>query len=198
MEERIDEVEISFVARNIKLTDYIKDYFKEKFEKVVNKIPQGLRKNSKIFFIYRKDGDTRSGAVIVTFTKKISPIYTEETADDPRVMIDILAEEIERQVGKLKTEFERALKEEMRSKREFIPAHTYEEAPDVKNEPNVQRIRVKIEKPISLDDAIIILEEEEKKKSGRRLPIFIFNDIDGKFKVIYKQAENNYTLFEVD
>lgn len=195
MEEIIDGVKVFFITRNSKITEYIKDYFKEKFSKVILKIPEGIRENTNIYLISKKEGESKSIEVILTVKKSnLPPIYSEEDGEDTRAVIDKLAYEIGRQIEKLKTDFERIIRDAMKSKREIS---TTEEIEEESQEIQIDRTRVKIEKPISIDDAIIILEETEKKKSGKKPPIYIFNDFDGKMKVLYKQGEKKYIVFEI-
>lgn len=197
MEEVIDGLKVFFIARNSKITDYIKDYFKEKFLKVISKIPEGLRESASIYLISKKEGENKSIEVILTVKKSgLPPIYSEEDGEDPRAVIDKLAYEVERQLDKLKADFENIIREAMKSKRE-IPKLEEEITPEESSEIQIDRTRVKIEKPISLDDAIVILEEAEKRKSGKKPPIYIFSDFDGKMKVLYKQGEKKYIVFEI-
>ncbi len=199
MEEVIDGVKVFFIARNSKITEYIKDYFREKFSKVILKIPEGIRESTNIYLISKKEGDSKSIEVILTVKKSnLPPIYSEDEGEDVRAVIDKLAYEIERQIEKLKTDFEKIIREAMKSKREIsITEEIHDQPEEESQEIQIDRARVKIEKPISIDDAIIILEETEKKKSGKKLPIYIFNDFDGKVKVLYKQGEKKYIVFEI-
>lgn len=200
--DKIDNVKVYFFSKNTNITDFVRNYFLEKFSKTVQKIPENIRENAKIYFIYKKEGKSKSGEVIITTTKKTFPsIYTEEEGTDPRVIIDKLSEEIERQIDRFKTEFWKEIREEMQTKRgiSIEPAEEKtEEEISFQEEPEIERIRVSIEKPMTVDDAIAIMKENEKKKSGRRIPVFVFNDFDGKIKIIFKQNEKKFLLFEVE
>ncbi|MCS7212866.1 MAG: HPF/RaiA family ribosome-associated protein [Candidatus Calescibacterium sp.] len=198
MEEILEGIKIFFITRNAKITDYVKDYFKEKFIKIIPKIPEGIRDSTSVYFILKKEGESKSIELILTIKKShLSPIYTEEEGDDLRAVIDKIVYEIERQMDKLRTEFENIIRDAMKSKREI---HTFVEEREEKSEPQdvqIDTAKIKIEKPMSIDDAIIILEDLEKKRSGRKIPIYIFNDFDGKVKVLYKQSEKKYVVFEI-
>lgn len=197
MEEEIDKVKLFFITRNSKITEYLKDYFREKFSKIVHKIPESLRENTNVYFIHKKEGESKTIEIILTIKKSgLPPIYTTEEGEDPRVVIDKVVYEIERQLDKIKTEFGNIIREAMRTKRELhIPesAETEDELSGIQ----IDRTVVKIEKPISLDDAIAILEDIERRKSGRKFPIYIFSDFDGTVKVLYKQGEKKYIVFEI-
>jgi ribosomal subunit interface protein len=203
MEELINGVKLEILSKNVDITDYIKQYFIEKFSKVLSRIPEGIKENAKTYFIYKKEGKEKIGEVMITVSKRnFPPIYTSESGDDPRLIIDKLAYEIERQIDKLKTEFEKQVREEMKTKRDISQEETEEieeeDTPEEELETKIEKIQVRIEKPITLDDAIALMKESEKKKGGKKLPIFIFNDFDGKTKVIFRQSKEKLILFEIE
>ena len=204
MEELINGVKLEILSKNVDITDYIRQYFIEKFSKVFSRIPEGIKENAKTYFIYKKEGKEKIGEVMITVSKRnFPPIYTSESGDVPRVIIDKLAYEIERQIDKLRTEFEKQVREEMKTKRDISQEATEEvekeeDIPDEELETKIEKIQVRIEKPITLDDAIALMKESEKKKGGRKFPIFIFNDFDGKTKIIFRQSKEKLILFEVE
>ncbi len=203
MEELINGVKLEILSKNVDITDYIKQYFIEKFSKVLSRIPEGIKENAKTYFIYKKEGKEKIGEVMITVSKRnFPPIYTSESGDDPRLIIDKLAYEIERQIDKLKTEFEKQVREEMKTKRNISQEETEEieeeDTSEEELETKIEKIQVRIEKPITLDDAIALMKESEKKKGGKKLPIFIFNDFDGKTKVIFRQSKEKLILFEIE
>jgi ribosomal subunit interface protein len=203
MEELINGVKLEILSKNVDITDYIKQYFIEKFSKVLSRIPEGIKENAKTYFIYKKEGKEKIGEVMITVSKRnFPPIYTRESGDDPRLIIDKLAYEIERQIDKLKTEFEKQVREEMKTKRDISQEETEEieeeDTSEEELETKIEKIQVRIEKPITLDDAIALMKESEKKKGGKKLPIFIFNDFDGKTKVIFRQSKEKLILFEIE
>ncbi|MDT7907183.1 MAG: HPF/RaiA family ribosome-associated protein [Candidatus Calescibacterium sp.] len=206
MEEQINGMKLEILSKDIDITDYIKQYFIEKFSKVISKIPDGMKENSKAYFIYKKEGKEKVGEIIITVSKRNFPvIYTSESGEDPRVIIDKLAYEVERQIEKLKTEFEKQMREEMKTKRdipqeieEFEEKMSEEISSEEELETKIERVQVRIEKPITLDDAIVFMKESEKKKGGKKFPIFIFNDFDGKIKILFKQSSDKLILFEVE
>ncbi|MFZ8803038.1 MAG: HPF/RaiA family ribosome-associated protein [Candidatus Calescibacterium sp.] len=203
MEELINGVKLEILSKNVDITDYIKQYFIEKFSKVLSRIPEGIKENAKTYFIYKKEGKEKIGEVMITVSKRnFPPIYTSESGDDPRLIIDKLAYEIERQIDKLKTEFEKQVREEMKTKRDISQEETEEieeeDTSEEELETKIEKIQVRIEKPITLDDAIALMKESEKKKGGKKLPIFIFNDFDGKTKVIFRQSKEKLILFEIE
>jgi ribosomal subunit interface protein len=208
MEEEIQGVKINILGKNIEVTDYIRNYFKEKFERVVDKIPESIRESTKAYFIYKKEGKVKGGEIIITVAKRNFPaLYSEYEGEDPRVIIDEVISEIEKQIEKIKTEFEREKREERKTKREIqgeaLSSEEYEEEEKEKGEissyeePYIEVVKVNMEKPMTVEDAIFMMGEIEKKKGGKKFPIFIFNDYDGKIKVLYKKDENKFTLFEI-
>jgi ribosomal subunit interface protein len=203
MEELINGVKLEILSKNVDITDYIKQYFIEKFSKILSRIPEGIKENAKTYFIYKKEGKEKIGEVMITVSKRnFPPIYTSESGDDPRLIIDKLAYEIERQIDKLKTEFEKQVREEMKTKRDISQEETEEieeeDTSEEELETKIEKIQVRIEKPITLDDAIALMKESEKKKGARKFPIFIFNDFDGKTKVIFRQSKEKLILFEIE
>jgi hypothetical protein len=90
----------------------------------------------------------------------------------------------------------------MKTKREISQEETEEieeeDTSEEELETKIEKIQVRIEKPITLDDAIALMKESEKKKGGKKLPIFIFNDFDGKTKVIFRQSKEKLILFEIE
>ncbi len=216
METEIGGIKIQFINRNIRLTEYLRDYFVEKFEKLTSKIPEGLKKNTKAYFIYKKEGDIRIGEIIITIAKRhFTPLYASDEGQDPRALIDTLIQDIERQIEKLKTEFERLIREEMKTKREIPQGEGTQEEEQggeagVESgtelemsenlslaEPEIEIIRLKLEKPLTIDDAMFMLEEIEKKKGSKKPPIYVFTDYDGKVKILFRKREGKYTLFEI-
>jgi len=206
MEEEIQGVKINILGKNVEVTDYIRNYFKEKFKRVVDKIPESIRGSTKAYFIYKKEGKVKGGEIIITVAKRNFPaLYSEYEGDDPRVIIDEVISEIEKQIEKIKTEFEREIREEKKTKREIHKEalspeeEKEEEKSEISSheEPYIEVVKVNMEKPMTVEDAIFMMGEIEKKKGGKKFPIFIFNDYDGKIKVLYKKDENKFTLFEI-
>ena len=215
MEEEIQGIRVNILGKNVKITDYVKEYFKEKFEKLAEKIPESIKESSKAYFIYKKEGKAKGAELIITVAKRNFPaLYSEYDGDDPRIIIDKVIDELEKQIEKLKTEFEKTIRDERKTKREIttevseVEEEVYEggqseqygkeqTSSSYPDEPEIEVIRVNMEKPMTLEDALFMMGEIEKKKGGKKFPLFIFNDYDGKIKVLYKQNENKFALFEI-
>ncbi len=164
-------MEFIFAAKNIELTDAIKDYVEKKLSKL-----------EKIYDIVQAEvlisvEKYRHIADVKLITKK-DTIKATETSHDLYASIDLLYDNLERQIKKLKEKKSKKRKEsnisEAQSEFEGI---------------NIIRKTID-EKPINLEDALNLV-----KKSDDGILVF-YNSESENINVLYKNSDNSYTLIE--
>jgi len=164
-------MEFIFVAKNIELTDAIKDYARKKIGRL-EKICDIIK--AEIVIAVEKH---RHIADVKLITKK-DTIKATETSHDIYASIDLLYDNLERQIKKLK--------EKKSKKRE---ENTFFESPLDTENINIVRKQIS-EKPITLDEAINLIQHSDDNV------LAFYNSETEKVNVLYKTNDNTYTLIE--
>ncbi|HEX14024.1 MAG: ribosome hibernation-promoting factor, HPF/YfiA family [Desulfurella sp.] len=164
-------MEFVFASKNIELTDAIKTYVTKKLSRL-EKIYDILQAEVMISVEkYRHIADAK------LITKK-DVIKASETSHDLYASIDLLYENLERQLKKLK--------EKKTERRKEIRASQVESEFE-----GVEIVRKKIdEKPITLDEAINLIQ---KNTEG---VLAFYNSETENVNVLYKNSDGSYTLIE--
>ncbi|SDC55107.1 putative sigma-54 modulation protein [Desulfurella multipotens] len=164
-------MEFVFASKNIELTDAIKTYVTKKLSRL-EKIYDILQAEVMISVEkYRHIADAK------LITKK-DVIKASETSHDLYASIDLLYENLERQLKKIKGK-----KTEKRKESTVSQAESEFEG--------VEIVRKKIdEKPITLDEAINLIQ---KNTEG---VLAFYNSETENVNVLYKNSDGSYTLIE--
>ncbi|AHF97831.1 hypothetical protein DESACE_03425 [Desulfurella acetivorans A63] len=164
-------MEFVFASKNIELTDAIKTYVTKKLSRL-EKIYDILQAEVMISVEkYRHIADAK------LITKK-DVIKASETSHDLYASIDLLYENLERQLKKLK--------EKKTERRKEIRESQVESEFE-----GVEIVRKKIdEKPITLDEAINLIQ---KNTEG---VLAFYNSETENVNVLYKNSDGSYTLIE--
>ena len=178
-------MEIIVRGKNIKVTDAIENYVKEKLKRIEKYI--GNSESVKATSVINVNGHNQK--VEITIPLKSFIIRAEETQDDLYAAIDIAIDKLERQIRKNKTKLQSKKVKDLISKEIII-----DEIEDVENnidEKIVKRKTIEV-KPMSEEEAIMQME-----LLGHQF--YIFKDSETlKPTVVYKRKEGNYGVIETE
>ena len=180
-------MEIFVRGKNIKVTDAIESYVKEKLNKLDTYL--GDSENVKANVLLNVHG--RSQKVEVTIPLKNFILRAEDVQEDLYAAIDTVADKLQRQIRKNKT---RLASKKMKTVavQDFIfdKIEDIEEEED-KEEKIVKRKKVEV-KPMSEEEAILQME-----LLGHQF--YIFKDAETlKPTLVYKRKEGNYGVIETE
>ena len=178
-------MEIIVRGKNIKVTDAIENYIKEKLKRIEKYI--GNSETVKATSVINVKGQNQK--VEITIPLKSFIIRAEETQDDLYAAIDIAIDKLERQIRKNKAKLQSKKVKDLVSKEIII-----DEIEDVENnieEKIVKRKTIEV-KPMSEEEAILQME-----LLGHQF--YIFKDSETlKPTVVYKRKEGNYGVIETE
>lgn len=176
-------MEIFVRGDNVKVTEAIENYVKDKLKKIDKYI--GDNENVKATAVINVKNHNQK--VEITIPLKSFIIRAEETRDDLYAAIDVVVDKLERQIRKNKTKLQSKKVKEYSSK-EFV----IEEIESYENEEEekiVKRKKVEV-KPMSEEEALLQME-----LLGHQF--YIFKDAEtSKVSVVYKRKEGNYGIIE--
>lgn len=176
-------MEIFIRGENIKITDAISNYTKEKVGKLERYIGESENVKATVQFNVRNHNQK----VEITIPLKNVILRAEETKDDLYTAIDLVIEKIERQIRKNKTKLQSKRFKNTVSK-DFILNEIIEDLND-EEEKIVKRKKIEL-KPMDEEEAIVQME-----LLGHQF--FIFKRADGEgVSVVYKRKEGNYGIID--
>ena len=171
---------------NIKVTDAIESYVKEKLNKLDTYL--GASENVKANVLLNVHG--RSQKVEVTIPLKNFILRAEDVQEDLYAAIDTVADKLQRQIRKNKT---RLASKKMKTVavQDFVFDKIEDDEEEEKEEKIVKRKKVEV-KPMSEEEAILQME-----LLGHQF--YIFKDAETlKPTLVYKRKEGNYGVIETE
>jgi len=180
---------VEHIGKNIQLTDFIRDYAEHKLERLLPYVKDidvaEDSVNVKITYDFEKHRHRNRVDMHITFnTPGGGVLHAWEESNDLYSAIDFVIDEIERQLVRLKArrkeERKRLAKLKEKEKRE--PKEESIQRPLVVLEP------MPLEKPLTVEDAMMLLEET----GAFFLPFR--NAESGEINVIYRKKAGNYGL----
>ena len=180
-------MEIFVRGKNIKVTDAIESYVKEKLNRLDTYL--GDSENVKANVLLNVHG--RSQKVEVTIPLKNFILRAEDVQEDLYAAIDTVADKLQRQIRKNKTRLaSKKMKTVAVQDFVFDKIEDIEEEED-KEEKIVKRKKVEV-KPMSEEEAILQME-----LLGHQF--YIFKDAETlKPTLVYKRKEGNYGVIETE
>jgi len=179
-------MEIFVRGKNIKVTDAIESYVKEKLNKLDTYL--GDSENVKANVLLNVHG--RSQKVEVTIPLKNFILRAEDVQEDLYAAIDTVADKLQRQIRKNKT---RMASKKMKTVavQDFVFDKIEDAEEEEKEEKIVKRKKVEV-KPMSEEEAILQME-----LLGHQF--YIFKDAETlKPTLVYKRKEGNYGVIETE
>ena len=179
-------MEIFVRGKNIKVTDAIESYVKEKLNKLDTYL--GDSENVKANVLLNVHG--RSQKVEVTIPLKNFILRAEDVQEDLYAAIDTVADKLQRQIRKNKTKLA-----SKKMKTVAVQDFVFDKIEDVEEEETEEKVvkRKKVEvKPMSEEEAILQME-----LLGHQF--YIFKDAETlKPTLVYKRKEGNYGVIETE
>ena len=179
-------MEIFVRGKNIKVTEAIEGYVKEKLNRLDTYL--GDSENVKANVLLNVHG--RSQKVEVTIPLKNFILRAEDVQEDLYAAIDTVADKLQRQIRKNKT---RLASKKMKTV--AVQDFVFDKIEDVEEEDKEEKIvkRKKVEvKPMSEEEAILQME-----LLGHQF--YIFKDAETlKPTLVYKRKEGNYGVIETE
>ncbi len=177
-------MEIFIRGENIKITEAISNYAKEKVGKLERYIGESENVRATVQFNVK----SHNQKVEVTIPLKNVILRAEDTQDDLYSAIDLVVEKLERQIRKNKTKLQsKKLKNNI--SKDFILDEIIEDLNE-EEEKIVKRKVIEL-KPMDEDEAIVQME-----LLGHQF--FIFKNEDNKVSVIYKRNDGNYGIIDTE
>ncbi len=175
------EMEIKINARNIEITDRLREYLEKKLRKMPRYLPNLMEAKVELSRHDTKDVKD-SHRVEITLRSSRAFIRAEESAADIFAAIDAVVDKlyrrIERYKGKLYDKGRGRIQEE-----EFVEA-----APE--ETPRIVKVKTFPVSPMSEEEAI-----EQMELLGHDFFVFL-NAEDGQINVLYRRKDGNYGLIK--
>ena len=176
-------MKLKFTGKNIEVTDALKEVTLKKFEKldkffnkdIEGKVTYSVVKNNRIF-------------EATIYLPNSTILRAEESTNDMYTSIDIVLDNLERQIRKNKTKLQKKYQslETIRFEKIADPQEELEDAP-------------KIVKTKNFDVNMMTDEEAILQIELLNHDFFIYKDADsGKTNVLYKRKDGHYGLIKVD
>lgn len=174
-------MEIIIHGDKLKVTDSMKEYIKEKLNKL-NKYLENSDNVRASVIVKVKNHEQR---VEITIPLKAYILRSEESKDDFYAAVDKTVDKLERQIRKNKT---RIMAKQGRTNRDFAISEFEKE--DLSDERKILK-RKKVEvKPMNEEEAILQME-----LLGHQF--YMYKDRDtSEMKVVYKRTDDNYGIIE--
>ena len=177
-------MELRIHGKELKITPAMKDYVKEKVERILKYIDDKENVRVSVMASVKKFKQS----VEITIPLKSFIIRAEETQEDFYAAVDKAVDKLQRQIRKQKTRLvSKKLKE--KTNKDFI----LKEIETVETEKNKVVKRKKIEvKPMNEDEAILQME-----LLGHEFYLYIDEKTD-KSTVVYKRKDGNYGIISAE
>ena len=180
-------MKISIRGDKVEVTDAIKNYVEEKLEKIDKYLDSPEEVEAKVLIRILKDGQK----VEVTIPLKNFILRAEEKQDDVYAAVDVLVNNIERQIRKNKTKLQSQSIKNYKNERNFA-MNVLDEIDDDLEENKFKIVKRKeVEaKPMSEEEAILQME-----LIGHDFYLFKNQDTM-KPTLVYKRKDNQYGIIE--
>ncbi|MBR3161266.1 MAG: ribosome-associated translation inhibitor RaiA [Bacilli bacterium] len=168
-------------GEKIKITDAIANYIDTKMARLDKYFKES---DVKANIIVKLKNKKQAIEVTIPYDKYI--LRNEEVHDDLYAAIDLVIDKLERQIRKNKTKLK---KHEKSNTMKFN--FDYEVDKEEKNKSKIVKRKVIEMKPMSEEEAILELELLSHD-------FFIYKDMDGDTKVVYKRKDGHYGSIEIN
>lgn len=180
-------MKISIRGDKVEVTDAIKNYVEEKLEKIDKYLDSPEEVEAKVLIRILKDGQK----VEVTIPLKNFILRAEEKQDDVYAAVDVLVNNIERQIRKNKTKLQSQSIKNYKNERNFAMNVLDEIDDDLEeNKFNIVKRKEVEAKPMSEEEAILQME-----LIGHDFYLFKNQDTM-KPTLVYKRKDNQYGIIE--
>jgi putative sigma-54 modulation protein len=172
-------LKIDLSARNLELTDDLRDHVEKKLSKIVKYFDKGVPAQVVL--------SSERGRHIVEITIPLDGLVVrgEEASADIYASVNQAVEKIERQIGKYRARFQRR-KREGRAWARSIPAPEAAES----EEPKLVKVKRFNIKPMTVDEAIM-----QMNLLGHDFFVFTSAETE-QVSVLYRRKDGNYGLIE--
>jgi len=182
-------MKIEHIGKNIDLTDYIKSYAETKVERLRNYFreinPSEDSISIKIIYSFEKHGHRNRVDMHINLASIGGVLHAWEESNDLYTAIDYVIDEIERQLVRLKS---RRLEERRRVALEKEKNKYSEVKEESMERPLIVQEPMPLEKPLSVEDALMILQET----GAFFLPFR--NSETNEINILYRKKAGNYGL----
>ena len=182
-------MKIEHIGKNIDLTDYIKSYAETKVERLRNYFreinPSEDSISIKITYSFEKHGHRNRVDMHINLASIGGVLHAWEESNDLYTAIDYVIDEIERQLVRLKS---RRLEERRRVALEKEKNKYSEVKQESMERPLIVQEPMPLEKPLSVEDALMILQET----GAFFLPFR--NSETNEINILYRKKAGNYGL----
>ena len=169
-------------GEKIKITDAINNYIESKMTRLDRYFKESDVKANVIVKL-----KNRKQAIEVTIPYDKYILRSEDVHDDLYAAIDLVVDKLERQIRKNKTKIK---KQEKNNTMKFNFDYKLESDEDI-NKAKIVKRKVIDMKPMSEEEAILELELLSHD-------FFIYKDMDGDVKVVYKRKDGHYGSIEIN
>jgi putative sigma-54 modulation protein len=180
--------ELEIQARNMEITDRIRDFITKKASKLDHYLPAIEETRVELSYVKSARSAADRHVAQITIRGKNLLLRSEERADDIFAAFDVAMDKIERQIDRYKGKKYRG-RGDGRSAAEVVPQ------PEMEIEPDIEPIIVRRKKfsmvPMNEAEAI-----EQMKLLGHDNFFLFFDGEANKVKVLYRRRNGTYGLIE--
>lgn len=177
--EGVAPLKIDLTARNLEVSDDLRDYVKKK----LGKIEKSFERSSVAQVVLTSEGKDRQ---IAEITLPVNGMYVrgEEVTDDIYASVNLAVDKIERQIAKYRARFERRKREGRATARSVAPE------PGADGDSQVVKVKRFAMKPMTVDEAVM-----QMNLLGH--DFFVFESAETEqVNVLYRRKDGNYGLIE--
>jgi putative sigma-54 modulation protein len=175
-------VKINFITKGLKLTEAMRVFTEKKIDKLSKYLPDEVIEVNVAINIHHKASYT---VEVLAFAKGLI-LKGIETNDDAYTAIDLAIDKIERQLSKYKKRIENRKHTEHAN---TIKMSIYEAQSMEKETPQKIIAKVVDTKPMDINEAVMQMDLMNKN-------FFVFKDLSGSIRVVYRRDDGNIGLFE--
>jgi len=176
-------VKIDLTARNLDVSDDLRDYVEKKLGKLAKFLERGVPAQ----VVLKSEKDRQ----IAEITLPLDGMFVrgEEATGDIYASINLAVDKIERQINKYRTKFQRR-KREKRGQVRSVSAEAAEQETGAEGEPHLVKVKRFNMKPMDPEEAIL-----QMNLLGHDFYVFT-NAENEQVCVIYRRRDGNYGLIE--
>ncbi len=177
-------MEILFNFKNFEPSEHLKEYAKNKFEKVT----KYLRNTDNVQIQINMEVDKYREIVEVILTGDSLHLTAKEETEDMYSSIDLTLDKLVAQLKKIR---EKSKEKRKGQTQEILPEYMSSEEETSEDKPEIIEVEGKFDpKPITPEEAVIKLEESKDN-------FIVFHNVEnGRVNVIYKRKDGNYGLID--
>lgn len=175
---------LSIVGRHIELTEPIKNYIQGAFESL-DKYNLDIISISAVADAGEKKGKKGVSIEFAINLAKKGTVVVKQRDKDLYAAIDIA---IERAQKVLRRHHDKVVDHQKTSLEEVTATQVAQEALDNGSEDEIVPMDLELHKPIEIEEALNSLKESNQQ-------FMVFNDHDGKTRVLYKRNDSKYGLY---